>query len=247
MSGDACGRPEPGVALVSGASGALGRAVAAGLDAHGYRTALLYRSNGDAARKLATDLEHPSVVVGVDVREWDQVTDAIDRVHHELGPISAVVNAAGVRADGLLAGQSPTEWRSVIDVNLVGSFHLTRAVLPRMLAQRHGRIVNIVSPVAFMGNAGQTAYGASKAGVIGLTRSLARECGRRGVTVNAVSPGYMETAMTESLPAAVKQDLLARSAIPGEVPVDEVVAAVLFLVGSSHVTGQVLAVDGGLS
>jgi 3-oxoacyl-[acyl-carrier protein] reductase len=234
-------------ALVTGASGSLGAAVVRQLDQDGYAVALHCFNHPELAEEVASGLANPSTVAVADLRSWQAVADMCEAVEKELGPISVLVNSAGMRKDALLAGQSPTDWRDVIDVNLIGTFHTCRAVVPGMLRKRQGRIVNVVSPAGMQGSEGQTAYSASKAGVVGLTRSLARECGRRRVTVNALSPGYMETAMTTDLPDDTKAALAARIPLRRPTTPDEVAAAVTFICESPYMTGQVVAIDGGMT
>lgn len=244
---DDWGRPPAPVALVTGASGGLGRAIARDLDRRGYRLGLHYRSGRASAEALADELENPCVVVGADLGSYDEVAAMCDAVADELDGIDVVVNNAAVRHDSLMAMQSVADWRAVIDTNLMGTFHTCRITVPRMLRRRWGRIVNVVSPSGLIATPGQTAYSASKAGVIGLTRTLAAECGRRGVTVNAISPGFMETAMTSDLPERVRAAMLERLPIPRFTTPEEVAAAMSVFWESDYTTGQVLSVDGGIS
>ncbi|NWF29130.1 SDR family oxidoreductase [Streptomyces sp. PKU-EA00015] len=211
------------VALVTGASGALGAAVARVLDHRGYRLALHYTSGEDRARKAAAELSGPSTLVRADVADWAATRDMVDRVRAELGGIS------------------------VLAVNLIGTFHTCRAALPDMLRGRWGRIINVVSPAGLLGSRGQTAYSAAKAGVLGMTRSLALECGRFNVTVNALSPGLMATALTEELPAEVSATLVARTAFGRMGTPDEVARGIELLLDADYMTGQVLSIDGGMS
>lgn len=234
-------------ALVIGASGALGGAVARALDALGLRVALHYHGNETAARKNQSGLANPSMAVRADVADWAAVRRMGQAVRDGLGPVHALVNCGAVRQDDLLAVQPVAEWERTIQVNLLGAFHAVRAVVPEMLRRQRGRIVNVVSPAGLLGSAGQTAYSASKAGVIGLTRSLAVECGRRGVTVNALSPGFMESRLTEEVPAEVRDRLLARVPLGRDGTPEEVARGVTFLVECGYITGQVLSIDGGLS
>lgn len=236
-----------GVALVTGASGALGAACAKALDAKGYQVALHYVRNEDSARKLAAELTNGSTVVGADIGDWAEVTAMIDRVTADLGAVSVMVNSGAIRRDGLMATQSVQDWADTIQTNLLGAFHVSRAVLPAMLRARWGRIINVVSPAALIGSSGQTAYSAAKAGVIGMTRSLALECGRRKVTVNALSPGFMPTELTDSVPEEVRARFSDRTPIRRFVTPDEVAKGVELLVDSAAMTGQVLSIDGGLS
>jgi 3-oxoacyl-[acyl-carrier protein] reductase len=235
------------VALVTGASGGLGQALAVELDASGHRVALHCHRGEVAARAVQDKLVNESMVVTADLRDWAAVSALHDQVTERLGPVDVLVNNAAVRKDALMAMQAPDDWRCVIDTNLVGTFHTTRLALPHMLRQRWGRVVNIVSPSGLIATAGQTAYSASKAGIIGLTRTLAAECGRRGVTVNALSPGFMETAMTAGLSERVRDGMRERLPIPRFTTPEEVAGAIRVFLDNGYVTGQVLSVDGGIA
>lgn len=235
------------VALITGASGALGSAVAHTLDRRGYRLALHYTTGEERARKLAAELSGPSAVVQADVSDWSATKDMVERVRAELGPVSVLVNSGAIRRDGLMATQSVDDWTRTISVNLIGTFHACRATLPDMLRARWGRIINVVSPAGLIGSKGQTAYSAAKAGVMGMTRSLALECGRRKVTVNALSPGLMESALTREVPADVSAALVARTAFGRLGTPDEVSRGVELLLDADYMTGQVLSIDGGMS
>ncbi|SDZ00059.1 3-oxoacyl-[acyl-carrier protein] reductase [Amycolatopsis xylanica] len=234
-------------ALVTGASGALGAAIAKVLDGKGYRLALHYSANEESARKLQAELTNESIVVQADVADWESVKAMDETVHGELGVVSVLVNSGAIRKDGLMATQSVADWHETIQTNLIGTFHTCRAVLPGMLRQRWGRIINVVSPAGLIGSRGQTAYSASKAGVIGMTRSLALECGKRKVTVNALSPGFMETKLTDEVPEEVRKAFYDRTAIRRFGTPDEVAAGVGLLVDAEYMTGQVLSIDGGIS
>ncbi|MEU5896767.1 SDR family NAD(P)-dependent oxidoreductase [Streptomyces sp. SID335] len=234
------------VALVTGASGALGGEIARSLDAKGFSLALHFHQNPDPAERLRSTLHHPAALVRADVTQWDQAKAAVEEAQR-LGPVDVLVNCAGARSDGLMATQNTKEWREVVEINLFGTFHMCRAAVPQMLRGRWGRIINVVSPAALVASRGQTAYAAAKAGVVGLTRTLARECGRRGVTVNALSPGYMRTAMTRDVEPEDIKDLWLRLAVPRETEPSEVAPAIGFLVDNAYVTGQTISVDGGIS
>ncbi|UZI27614.1 SDR family NAD(P)-dependent oxidoreductase [Streptomyces sp. VB1] len=249
MSGgkEAGKRPEAPVALVTGASGGLGQALAVELDALGCRVAVHYRSSADQARAVSEKLTNGSVVVGADVGSWEETQRLYREVEETLGPIDVVVNNGAVRKDALMAMQSPDDWHEVIRTNLLGSFHTSRVALPYMLRRRWGRIVNVVSPSGFIATAGQTAYSASKAGVMGMTRALAAECGRRGVTVNALSPGFMITGMTDQLPESVVSDMARKAPVPRFVTVEEVARGVSLFLDQDCMTGQVVSIDSGVS
>ncbi|MFH9298354.1 SDR family NAD(P)-dependent oxidoreductase [Streptomyces sp. SM11] len=249
MSGgkEAGKRPEAPVALVTGASGGLGQALAVELDALGCRVAVHYRSSADQARAVSEKLTNDSVVVGADVGSWEETQRLHREVEEALGPIDVVVNNGAVRKDALMAMQSPDDWHEVIRTNLLGSFHTSRVALPYMLRRRWGRIVNVVSPSGFIATAGQTAYSASKAGVMGMTRALAAECGRRGVTVNALSPGFMITGMTDQLPESIVSDMARKAPVPRFVTVEEVARSVSLFLDQDCMTGQVVSIDSGVS
>jgi 3-oxoacyl-[acyl-carrier protein] reductase len=240
-------RPAEPVALVTGASGGLGQALAVELDRQGCRVALHCNRSKDAAVAVQDKLVHDSVVVAADIGSWSAVEELHKEIVAALGPVDVLVNNAAVRKDSLMAMQSPDDWRRVIDTNLMGTFHTTRAVLPQMLRRRWGRVINVVSPSGLIATAGQTAYSASKAGVIGMTRTLAAECGRRGVTVNALSPGFMETKMTETVPQAFRDQMAEKLPIPRLTTPEEVAASIAFLLDCDYITGQVISIDGGIS
>jgi 3-oxoacyl-[acyl-carrier protein] reductase len=214
-----------GCAVVTGGTRGIGAAIAERLEADGWDVARLGRADGD-------------------VGDRDAVAAAFARVRAERGPILALVNNAGIRADGLAISLAHDDWSSVLDTNLTGAFHCTKAALPDMLKARFGRIVNVSSVVAERANPGQSNYVAAKAGLLGLTRTVAREMARKGVTCNAVTPGVIATDMT----AGLNGDLA--GAVPaGRVgQPEEVAAAVSFLVsdGAAYVNGATLSVDGGL-
>lgn len=238
------------VALVVGGSGTLGGAVCRTLADAEHDVAVHWTSGADraeAVRRACEDRGVRAITGAADIASWTEVDKLVDDVAERLGPIGVLVNAAAVRQDGLLATQPREEWERTVEVNLLGVFHTCRRVLPEMVARRWGRIVNVVSPIGFGGNPGQTAYAASKAAVVALTRSLALECGRRGVTANAVSPGFMDSALVAGLADDVRAGLIARSAIRRPVEPDEVAAAVRFVVANAALTGAVIPVDGGLA
>ncbi len=243
----------PSIALVSGGSGGIGAAICRHLAAAGHTVLVGYGGNRDAAEKVAVDCaaaagadEVAAEAIHLDVTDEASVTRAVARAT-ELGTLAVVVNNAGVADDDLLVRLDPARFDRTVEVNLRGAYLVSRAAMRPMMRARHGRIVNIASIVALRGNAGQTAYAASKAGLIGMTKSLAREVARKGVTVNVVAPGFVATAMTDALPDAARDALLGLAPTGRAVTTDEVAAAVRFLASdeAGAITGAVLPVDGG--
>ncbi len=240
-------QPDNPIALVTGGSGGLGKALCHELDALGCHTAIHYNRGEQAARSTAAHMKNPSMTVQADLGDWEAVQNMCTQIENDLGPVNVVVNNAAIRKDSLMALQSPESWREVIETNLMGTFHTTRATIPHMLRSRWGRVINVVSPSGLIATPGQTAYSASKAGVIGLTKTLAAECGRRGVTVNALSPGFMLTAMTLDLPEHVTDEMKRRLPVPRFTTAEEVAQSVGFFIESAYMTGQVVSIDGGIS
>jgi len=241
-------RPDGAVVLVTGASRGIGAAIARALAADGWAVAAGYRSDADGAARTVHAIEQQggsAVAIGGDVCDPDAIQDVISEAQERLGPVLGLVNNAGVRADGLAIQIDDDQWDSVIDTNLSAAFRLTRSVLRPMIKARYGRIVNVASVVGPRANAGQANYAAAKAGLIGMTKTIGVEVARRGVTINAVAPGFIDTEMTADLP----RELL--SAVPARRPgrPEEVAAAVRFLASddASYVTATTLFVDGGMS
>ena len=239
------------VALVTGGSRGIGRAVTLRLAAEGAEVVVNYRSNVDAAeetvRQVAATGGHASLQ-GFDVGDAHAVAAAVGKIIDHKGRIDILVNNAGLAIDALLLRLKEDDWDQVLRTNLTGTFCCAKAVIRGMIRQRYGRIVNLTSTIAEMGNPGQAAYAAAKAGVIGFTKAVAREVASRGVTVNALAPGFIETEMTGAL--TDQQRAVYTSLIPvGRVgTTEEVAAAVAFLTSpaAGYITGQVLHVNGGL-
>jgi 3-oxoacyl-[acyl-carrier protein] reductase len=234
-------------AFVTGSTRGIGLAVARALHAAGAKVAIVGRDPSRAAG-VAGELGERTVGVGCDVALADQVESAIAAAEQALGPIDILVNNAGLTRDNILLRLSDADWDAVLDANLKGAFHTTRAVIKGMMKRRAGRIVNISSIVGLTGNKGQANYAASKAGLIGFTKSVAKEYASRGVLVNCVAPGFIETDMTAALPGEARATLLEDIALGRLGRPEDVAGAVLFLASdlAAYVTGQVLVVDGGM-
>jgi 3-oxoacyl-[acyl-carrier protein] reductase len=234
------------VAIVSGATGAIGSATCRALARDGYHVVIGFRSDAEAAGRLAAELAPDATAVPLDVTDEASV-EACVAAASALGTVAVVVNNAGVTGDDLLLRLEPDSFDRTISTNLRGAYLLTRAAMRPMLRARFGRVINVSSIVALRGNAGQSAYGAAKAGLIGMTRSLAREVARKGITVNAVAPGFVESAMTDDLPEAARTALAEAAPIGRSVTPDEVAQAIAYLAspGAAATTGVVLPIDGG--
>ena len=234
------------VALVTGGSGGIGRASAVALAEAGHHVAVGYASSRESAEKTAAEIG--GLAVGVDVTDQAAVDAAFAEVEAGLGPVEVLVNNAGVTADGLLVRMSDERWHQVTATNLDGAFRTTRRAVPGMMRRRFGRIVNVGSVVGSTGQAGQANYAAAKAGLVGLTRSVARELASRGITCNVVTPGPITTAMTDALTEERRAEMTALVPVRRMGTPEEVAAVVAFLCSdlAAYVTGAVVPVDGGL-
>ena len=235
------------VALVTGASRGIGRAIADSLAEAGARVACVARDEG-RARAAAEQIGHGSRGFACDVADPEACSGLVEEVEAELGPIGILVNNAGVTRDNILVRLRDEDWDAVLETNLGGAFHMTRATARGMMKRRAGRIVNIASVVGLTGNRGQANYAASKAGLVGFSKSVAQELASRNVLVNVVAPGFIETDMTAELGAEAREALAERIPLGRIGSPAEVAAAVRFLVGpgAAYITGQVLVVDGGM-
>ena len=239
------------VALITGGSRGIGRVVALSLAKEGYNITFCYTSNEAAAQETVAEIEKTGVkalAVKADVSNENDVNALVQAARDTFGPIEVLVNNAGITRDGLLLRMSEKDISDVLDTNLKGAFFCTKAVLKDMMKSRYGKIINITSIVGVTGNAGQSNYAASKAGLIGFTKSVAKEYGSKGICVNAVAPGFIETEMTEKLPEEVKNTYLERISLKRFGTPEDVANVVSFLAGhkSDYVTGQVIEVTGGM-
>ena len=239
------------VALVTGASRGIGRAVAIRLAKSGAKIAVNYAGNQAAAEEVKQIIEQnggKAILVQADISNAESVDAMVATVMEAFGRIDILVNNAGITRDTLLMRMKEADWNAVIQTNLTGVFYVTKAVSKIMMKQRYGKIVNMSSVVGLMGNAGQANYAAAKAGVIGFTKSMAKELAARNITVNAIAPGFIATDMTAVLSDKVKEDLATKIPMGRLGEADDIAAAVLFLVSdsASYITGQTLNVDGGM-
>jgi 3-oxoacyl-[acyl-carrier protein] reductase len=235
------------VAFVTGSTRGIGLAIARALHAAGAKVAIVGREQA-RAEQVVGSLGERAIGVACDVADRTQVEAAIAAGEKALGPIDVLVNNAGLTRDNILLRLSDADWDAVLDANLKGAFHTTRAVIKGMMKRRTGRIVNITSIVGLTGNKGQSNYAASKAGLIGFSKSVAKEYASRGVLVNCVAPGFIETDMTAALPDEARASLLQDIALGRLGRPEDVAGAVLFLASdlAGYITGQVLVVDGGM-
>jgi 3-oxoacyl-[acyl-carrier protein] reductase len=234
-------------AFVTGSTRGIGLAIARALHGAGAKVAIVGRELG-RARAVASEFGDRAHAVACDVAQASQVEAALAETEKALGPIEVLVNNAGVTRDNILLRLTDDDWNTVLDANLKGSFNTIRAVIKGMMKRRSGRIINITSIVGLTGNKGQANYAASKAGLIGLTKSIAKEYASRNILANCVAPGFIETDMTHALPAEARATLLEEIALGRLGRPEDVAGTVLFLASdlAGYITGQVLVVDGGM-
>ena len=239
------------VAMITGATRGIGKQIALTLANEGYNIVLNYRTENDELFQAKNEIESKNVnclTVQGDVTNFEDCKQMIERAINEFGKIDVLINNAGITKDMLLARMKEEDFKQVIDVNLVGTFNMTKNVISYMMKARSGRIINISSVVGIAGNAGQTNYSASKAGIIGFTKSLAKEVASRNILVNAVAPGFIETNMTDVLKQEVKDEIAKNIPLKRMGTPKDVSNVVKFLASedSSYITGQVISVDGGM-
>ncbi len=241
------------LALVTGASKGIGRAIAFELAKNNFDVAINFNRSEEPAKKLCDEVRNFGVkaeIFKADVSDYEQVAEMFKNIKESMSEhVSVLVNNAGVTRDTLLMRMKPEDWQTVINTNLNAAFYCTREAVRDMAKARFGRIINIASVVGLTGNAGQANYAASKAGIIGFTKSVAREYANRGITANAIAPGFIDTDMTEVLKPEVKEGILKSIPLGTIGKPEDVAKAVVFFANeaSSYITGQVLAVDGGMT
>lgn len=239
------------VAFVTGAARGIGKEIALELAENGYDIVLNYRTKNEELDLLKKELEKSEIktcFVQGDVSKYEEAEKMVKEAIETFGKIDVLVNNAGITKDGLLMRMSEEDFRKVTDINLVGTFNVTRNVIPYMVKQKSGRIINVSSVVGVTGNAGQTNYAASKAGIIGFTKSLAKEVASRNILVNAVAPGFIDTDMTKVLSDSIKEGINTQIPLKRMGTSREIAKVIKFLASedSSYITGQVINIDGGM-
>lgn len=239
------------VALVTGASRGIGKAIALELSRQGAKVAVNFMGNKEKAEEVVEAIiaaGGEAVAVKADVASTQDVTEMVKLVEEKLGQITVLVNNAGITRDNLLIRLKEEDWDSVLDTNLKGVFNCTKSVIRGMMKQKKGKIINITSVVGLSGNAGQSNYAAAKSGVIGFTKSMALELASRGVQVNGVAPGFIDTDMTDKLSGEIKEQILSRIPLQKLGKPEDVAGVVSFLASSQadYITGQIICVDGGM-
>lgn len=240
------------VALVTGGSRGIGSSIAMELARNGANIAINYANNSEKAEKVIKEIKKlgaDAISIKADVSKEEDVKKLVKKAEKELGKIEILVNNAGITRDNLLIRMKKEDFEDVLDVNLIGTFLCTKAVSRGMMKKRYGKIINITSVVGIMGNAGQGNYSASKAGVIGFTKSMAKELGSRGIRINAVAPGFIDTEMTQVLDEELKEKMIDNIPLGKLGDTQDVANLVAFLASkkSDYITGQVLSVDGGMA
>ena len=239
------------IALITGATRGIGKEIALTLAQEGYNIAINYRTENDELKTTKKEIENLNVeclAVKGDISKFEDTENIVKQVIEKFGKIDVLVNNAGITKDMLLMRMKPEDFKSVIDVNLIGTFNMTKNVISHMTKARSGRIINISSVVGISGNAGQTNYSASKAGIIGFTKSLAKEVASRNILVNAVAPGFIQTNMTDVLKEEVKEEIAKTIPLKRMGTTKDVANVFKFLASedSSYITGQVINVNGGM-
>ncbi len=239
-------------AIVTGASRGIGKAIAIALAQDGYQVAINYLQNEAKAMETVAECEKfgvQAIAVQADVSDYAACKELVSQAHQKFGSIDVLVNNAGKIKDQLFLRMKPEDFTQILDANLVSAYYMMSLVTPIMVKQRSGRMINISSVVGISGNKGQANYAASKAGIIGMTKSVAKEIGMRGITVNAVAPGFIQTEMTDGLSEELRNAIIQNTSMRSFGTAEDVANAVCFLASDKarYITGQVLQVDGGLS
>ena len=237
--------------VITGASRGIGKSIAINLAKNGSGVCLLSRDLNELDKVKSLINKSTNVkasIYSVDTSDYNSVNNTIKKIINESDRIDILVNNAGITRDNILLKMNENEWKKVIDVNLTGYFNTSKSVIRQMIKQKYGRIINISSVVGLKGNQGQVNYSASKAGIIGLTNSLAKEVGSRNITVNTLAPGYIETDMTDKLDNSTKEDFLAKTCIKRFGTTQDIANAVCFLASdlAEYITGQTINIDGGM-